>query len=351
MTLSVKEQSAAIKAEHDLRYIFPASSKRKRFATHVMDCCVFHDDNTPSMLIAADHFCCFGCGAKGDLFDFTKRTRDWNWVKTVANHSELPLHTYTAGAYVSEQEAKDLKVFPPGMALVPHFNCDQRVLAYYREKGLTRPTILRFKLGFGVNPQRATADGEPSFAQHAFTIPLFDGGQLAGMKFRRNDCCPECWSPRTTLEKIDVFDDSITVASCKGCGNNWTVFGEKYDSLFGQKRFLWGIKDIPDTYNDTVFIVEGEFDRMIMWQYGYHCVTATGGALSFNKAMAAKLKRFRRVIALVDQDMAGSKGLKLMQDNLPDLITFPEWREGKDVSDVVKLVGDLTRWIKKCSRG
>ena len=35
--------------------------------------CPFHDDRHPSMKLNEDYFFCFGCGAKGDVFDFTAR--------------------------------------------------------------------------------------------------------------------------------------------------------------------------------------------------------------------------------------------------------------------------------------
>ena len=33
--------------------------------------CIFHADNNPSMKLYTDHFYCFGCGAHGDVTDFT----------------------------------------------------------------------------------------------------------------------------------------------------------------------------------------------------------------------------------------------------------------------------------------
>ena len=33
--------------------------------------CIFHADNNPSMKLYTDHFHCFGCGAHGDVTDFT----------------------------------------------------------------------------------------------------------------------------------------------------------------------------------------------------------------------------------------------------------------------------------------
>ena len=38
-----------------------------------MTCCPFHKDRHPSMKLYEDHFYCFGCGATGDVIDFTAR--------------------------------------------------------------------------------------------------------------------------------------------------------------------------------------------------------------------------------------------------------------------------------------
>ena len=38
-----------------------------------MVCCPFHDDRHPSMKIYEDHYYCFGCGAAGDVVEFTSK--------------------------------------------------------------------------------------------------------------------------------------------------------------------------------------------------------------------------------------------------------------------------------------
>ena len=38
-----------------------------------MTCCPFHEDRHPSMKLNKDYFFCFGCGASGDVIDFTGR--------------------------------------------------------------------------------------------------------------------------------------------------------------------------------------------------------------------------------------------------------------------------------------
>ena len=38
-----------------------------------MICCPFHNDRTPSMKLNEEYFYCFGCGASGDVIEFTSK--------------------------------------------------------------------------------------------------------------------------------------------------------------------------------------------------------------------------------------------------------------------------------------
>ena len=38
-----------------------------------MTCCPFHEDRNPSLKLNEDYFYCFGCGASGDVIDFTAK--------------------------------------------------------------------------------------------------------------------------------------------------------------------------------------------------------------------------------------------------------------------------------------
>lgn len=38
-----------------------------------MACCPFHNDRHPSMKLNEDYFYCFGCGARGDVIEFTSK--------------------------------------------------------------------------------------------------------------------------------------------------------------------------------------------------------------------------------------------------------------------------------------
>ena len=64
-----------IRTEHPLPEVAGAVLKLQRAGNEWKACCPFHADRTPSFTIYSrgQRFCCFGCGAQGDVLDFIQR--------------------------------------------------------------------------------------------------------------------------------------------------------------------------------------------------------------------------------------------------------------------------------------
>ena len=64
-------QFESVKAAVSLRQA--AHTNGLRVQPNGMTCCPFHEDKHPSLKLNEDYFFCFGCGASGDVIDFTAR--------------------------------------------------------------------------------------------------------------------------------------------------------------------------------------------------------------------------------------------------------------------------------------
>ena len=64
-------QFESVKAAVTLRHA--AETYGLRVLRNGMTCCPFHEDRHPSLKLNKDYFYCFGCGASGDVIDFTAR--------------------------------------------------------------------------------------------------------------------------------------------------------------------------------------------------------------------------------------------------------------------------------------
>ena len=62
---------------------------------------------------------------------------------------------------------------------------------------------------------------------------------------------------------------------------------------------------------EYVIISEGEWDCMLVDQYGYYAITSTGGASSFDKNWVEAFEDIKKVYICYDQDrnLAGQNGL------------------------------------------
>ena len=79
-----------------------------------MCCCPFHDDRHPSMKLNEDYFYCFGCGANGDVIEFTARLfglTNYEAVKKLAYDFGLDPDKPPAAAALKKPEYPLAKAF------------------------------------------------------------------------------------------------------------------------------------------------------------------------------------------------------------------------------------------------
>ena len=79
-----------------------------------MCCCPFHDDRHPSMKLNEDYFYCFGCGAHGDVIEFTARLfglTNYEAVKKLAYDFGLDPDKPLAAAALKKPEYPLAKAF------------------------------------------------------------------------------------------------------------------------------------------------------------------------------------------------------------------------------------------------
>lgn len=162
---------------------------------------------------------------------------------------------------------------------------------YWQQRGLADKTIDRFLLGW---------DGK------RYTIPAIYRNIPFGIKRRQSD-----------------IDDGIEAKYTSITGSRVGIFNAE---------ILWEVQDVT--------ICEGEIDAMLLNQYGYHAVTSTGGAGSWQADWARLFAGVQRIYVLFDNDKAGRDGALRVRQSLARarIISLPE-----DVNDVGELVA-TKRW-------
>lgn len=140
----------------------------RRQGNRLVGRCPFHEEKSPSFQVSEDKgvYYCFGCGAKGDLFQFAMSYHGQTFAEAVgalAAEANLPLPTTNPGdeAQMEQQQHKSDKMrqllergsqwFHQQLAESPGASAR----SYLTARGLSPRTIEQFELGF------APSDGNP----------------------------------------------------------------------------------------------------------------------------------------------------------------------------------------------
>ena len=91
----------------------------KRAGANHKGCCPFHNEKTPSFVVSEQKqiFTCFGCGATGDVIEFTKRYYNLDFGEAVEKLAkEYGIELKTTGSSGSQEREKFYEVNrkPPG---------------------------------------------------------------------------------------------------------------------------------------------------------------------------------------------------------------------------------------------
>lgn len=145
---------------------------------------------------------------------------------------------------------------------------------------------------------------------------------------------------------IPIKDISGNIIGIKFRANPFKEYSSKYWHTKGLNNSIFNLDSLKT--NSELIITEGEFDAMILSQYGYSAISqTTGSSISINTLQELiKLKQPKRIIVALDTDTAGIRSMYNLAkdlDSLIDNIEFVEIEGAKDWTDLVtKTNSDLS---------
>lgn len=300
--------------------------------------CPFHAEKTPSFHVHVDRgfFYCFGCGAKGDAFDYVMRTRGVGFVEALTILGER------TGVQVeppspSQGRRRDLiEVNTLALAFFRAQLASSAALGYLEERGLTRDSIERWELGYA-------PDSWDALLRHALTKGVRDDDLLAAGLLSENE----------RGRRYDRFRDRVVFPIRDGLGRllgfAGRVLGDalpKYlntpeTELFKKSELLYGLDRARGAIRESgeVVVVEGYMDVIALHQEGFpNAVAALGATLTSEQAESLARLDVQRVLLAFDADEAGQRAVLSGLDQsvgrrfLVQAISVPD---AKDPADVV----------------
>lgn len=262
----------AAKERADLRLLVPASLVSAETDRYLQVFCPFHDDRVASLLVFADGFKCQGCGARGDAVAWL---RDYAGLSFEAALQNLESRGASASSSsVRPRRRRGEKPFDEAKVWFWHYSLDGDAVRYYESRGLTKRSVVDFRLGWG-----SRFPGECP----RYVVPRFWRGRVSGVKFRR------AYADDPVEAKYNAWPDLNHPL--------WTPDG-------GDTLLRLGT---PESGVGRVVLTEGEFDAMVATQMGYYAVSPTGGAASVSKDWTDLLRFVPNLYLVPDNDPINEK--------------------------------------------
>ncbi len=299
--------------------------------------CPFHDEKTPSFHVHQDRgfYYCFGCQAKGDVFDFVMQTRGVSFPEA------LKLLGDRAGVEVgppSPRAGHRRDLFDVNQLALDYFraNLAGPALEYLVGRGLTRETIDAFELGFA-------PDEWEGLLKTALTKGVSDadlvnlGLVVENERGRRYDRFRGrvMFPIRDPLGRLVGFAGRVL-----GMGQP-KYLNSPESELFRKGELLYGLDRARGQVREQgeALVVEGYMDVIALHQAGFgNAVASLGTALTAAHADALARLDVKHLYLAFDSDEAGQRAILTGLDQtasrrfLVRAVTVPH---GKDPADAV----------------
>jgi DNA primase len=272
--------------------------------------CPFHGEKTPSFHVQQERgfYYCFGCQAKGDVFDFVMRTQGVEFGEA------LQLLGQRAGIEVTPPTPKDKKrrdLFEVNNVALEFFRNNLKTFPHAHEyllgRKLTEESITTFDLGFA-------PDSWDALLKYSLTKGVSDNDLLsAGLviendnkrrydRFRKRVMFPiKDFLGRVVGFSGRVLDDSLP----KYLNTPETDVFKKGELLYGLDTAKTAIRS-----SGEALVVEGYMDVIALHQTGFNnAVAALGATLTAEQASQLSRLDVQKLLLAFDADDAGQRAI------------------------------------------
>ncbi len=305
--------------------------------------CPFHNEKTASFSVSPERglFYCFGCGAKGDIFNFVEQFEGLDKkgaLKVLADRAGIPL---TNNQYTKVEPTDSVYEAMESASKKYEEVLEKNVEAmdYLKNRGLMEETIKQFRIGYAPTEWRTLAasldEQSQGFYERAGLIKKTEKGYYD--RFRGRIIFP-------------LMDSSGRIVAFSGRMFPDTPEGPKYlnspeTEIFSKSRVLFGFDKakLAIKKHNFAILVEGQMDLVLSHQAGFKNTVATSGTavsetvIGDSSAQLSIIARLTQNLFLAfDGDSAGKKAMEraavvaLSLGMNPKVVALPE---GVDPAD------------------
>jgi len=328
--------------------------KLKKRGTNYIGNCPFHNEKSPSFNVnpARGIYKCFGCGKAGDVISFVEEYEKFNFTETIrwlAKYYHIDLQeTAVSEDYKEHQRVEEslriINEFAAQYFFDNLYKTEEGQLigaSYFKERGFSRDTIDKFKLGYSLDSwdafyKTALQKGyDPSLLEKAGLVRVKEDGQLYD-NYRGRAMFPIF----STTGKVIGFGARVL----KTDGKQPKYVNTQENEVYVKNKVLYGLYQARQTINklDECLLVEGYTDVVSLCQSGVTNVVASSGTALTEGQLKLIYNLTRNLTIIYDGDDAGIKAaLRGLDKALGSgfnvkLVLLPK---GEDPDSFVKQIG------------
>lgn len=306
----------------------------KKAGKNFVGLCPFHTEKTPSFTVSPEKqiFYCFGCGAGGNIFSFLMKNDGLAFPEAARSLArrhgiDIPRRNLTPEQKKRMGERESLlKINRQAMDFFSRAlhrgTPGQAAMAYLIKRGLSSEIIARFNIGYA-----------PKGWDHLSNFFLKKGVPLArveksGLILPKKDGRGyyDRFRERIVFPIIDVNQAVIGFGGRVMDDTLPKYLNSPETSVYNKSRSLYGLHLSKDKCRQaqTVYIVEGYLDLLMLHQHGIENAVATLGTALTADHVRMLSRYVPRMILVYDSDEAG------IRSALRCIDTF--WKEHVDFS-------------------
>ena len=332
------DKIAEIKESCNIVHLISEYVPLKKFGVNYRGLCPFHSENEPSFTVseAKQIFHCFGCNTGGNIFTFLMKFEHLSFpeaAQKLARKGGIELPHRESSPAQKKLEGEKGKLLKINEAAASYYsNClrtkmGEKARAYLNKRNISKETIREY--GLGCAPP--SWDGLLTFLKKQGAA-LELAQQVGLLKYGKKNTLYDCFRNRIIFpisnynkRVIGFSSRALEEDSAKYINSSDSLIYKKSSSLYGLNVALPVIRT-----EDSVILVEGNFDLLSLHHYGIKNVVATLGT-ALTDGQIKLLKRFTRNVTIAfDTDKAGIKAtlrsLSLFLENeiSPKILLLPD---------------------------
>lgn len=312
-----EEKIEEIKNAADILEVVSEYVLLKKTGRNYSGLCPFHSEKTPSFTVSPEKqiFHCFGCHTGGNVFSFLMKQDGLSFpesVRFLAGRYGIDLPRPEMSGKMRQQfSERELLVKINRHAMDFYHNKlvggsqGARAVAYLERRGLSRAIIDRFKLGYAPDAW----DGLLNFLRHK-RVP--EGLiEKAGLIIARKDKSGfyDRFRGRIIFPILNMSRQVVGFGGRVMDDNLPKYLNSPETPVYNKGRLLYGLYAARSKCreNGTIYIVEGYFDQLALYQRGIENTAATLGTALTSEHIHLMKGFIKKAVLIFDSDEAGIK--------------------------------------------